>query len=184
MSWYAILELLHVSCAIVWVGGGLTLLIAAEVLRSKQGQSAVMPVVEIVALLGPPLFVPVSLLTVVLGAATAWVGGDFSQLWVILGLAGFVATFLNGVLMIKPRAEKLAVLAAEKGKDSPDLVPFAANLLTIAHFDYVVLALVVADMVLKPTFGDVWELTAMAAILVIGALTTLSKATLRQAAPA
>ena len=184
MSWYALLELLHVACAIVWVGGGLTLLVAAEVLRRKQGPAAVMPVVEIVALLGPPLFVPVSALTVVFGAAAAWIGGDFPQLWVILGLAGFAATFLNGLLMIKPRAEKLAVLAAEKGRESPDLVPFAENLLTIAHFDYVVLALVVADMVLKPAVGNVWELAAMAALLVIGALMTLSKAMLRQPAAA
>ncbi len=182
MSGYAILELLHVACAIIWVGGGLTLLIAAEVSRRKQGPGAATPVIEIIALLGPPLFVPVSALTVVFGAATAWIGGDLSQLWVILGLAGFVATFVNGLLMIKPRAEKLSVLVAEKGKDNPDLVPFAENLLMIARFDYVVLVLVVADMVLKPTYSDVWELATMAAVLVIGALMTLSRVLLRQPA--
>ncbi len=183
MSWYTILELLHVACAIIWVGGGFTLLFAAAVLRRKQGSAGVMPVVEIVALLGPPLFVPVSLLTVVFGAAAAWIGGGFSHLWIILGLAGFAATFLNGLLMIKPRAEKLAVLAAEKGRDSPDLVPLAENLLTIARFDYVVLALVVADMVLKPAVGNVWELATMALILVVGAFVTLSGAMRRQLAP-
>ncbi len=182
MSWYTILELLHVACAIIWVGGGFTLLIAAEIVRRKRGPGAVMPVVEIVALLGPPLFVPISALTVVFGAATAWIGGEFTQLWVILGLAGFAATFLNGLLMIKPRAEKLSAMVAEKGKDSPDLVPFAENLLTIARLDYVVLALVVADMILKPTSGDLWELGAMAAILLIGALITLPKAIRRQPA--
>ncbi len=184
MDWYGILELVHAACAIVWVGGGLTLVLAAEIARRKQGPSAVMSVVEIVALLGPPLFVPVSALTVVFGAATAWYGGEFSQLWAIVGLAGFAATFLNGMLMIKPRAEKLAAIAAGKGKDSPDLVPFAENLLMIARFDHLVLALVVADMVLKPTSGDVWQLTAMAVILLVGAAMILLAATRQQPAAA
>lgn len=173
MNGYALLELFHVFFAIVWVGGGFTLLFAVEIARRKQGPRGTMAVVDIVALLGPSLFVPASLLTVVFGVATAWIGKDFSQLWVILGLVGFAATFLNGVLLIKPRAEKLSAMGGDMGQDSPALLPFADNLLTIVRFDYVILTLVVADMVLKPTPGDVWELAAMVALLVIGAVFTL-----------
>ncbi len=184
MSGYALVELLHVFFAIVWVGGGFTLLFAAEVARRKQGSRGTMAVVDIVALLGPSLFVPVSLLTVVFGVATAWLGGLFSQVWVVLGLVGFAATFLNGLLLIKPRAAKLSAMGAEKGKDDPELVPFADNLLMIVRFDYVILALVVADMVLKPTSGDAWELAAMAALLVVGAASTLVRRMGRQPAAA
>lgn len=174
MSWYAILELLHVACAIIWVGGGLTLMVAAEIQRRKRGPAAMIPVIEIVALLGPPLFVPVSALTVVFGAATAWMGGVFPHLWVMLGLAGFAATALNGLLMIKPRAERLSAMVAEKGPGDPDLVPLIENLLAIARLDYVLLALVVADMVLQPAINDLLELATMGAILVIGASISLS----------
>ncbi|MDA3912761.1 hypothetical protein [Oleiagrimonas sp.] len=173
MNGYALIELLHVFFAIVWVGGGFTLLYAAEIARRKHGSSGVMAVVDIVALLGPPLFVPFSLLTVMFGAAAAWIGGEFSLLWVNLGLVGFAATFLNGILLIKPRAEKLSAMGAEMGKDHPGLVPLAENLLTIARFDYVILLLVVADMVLKPLPGNTWELATMDALLVIGMAFTL-----------
>lgn len=184
MNGYALVELLHVLFAIVWVGGGFTLLYAAGIARRKHGSGGVMAVVDIVALLGPPLFVPVSLLTVIFGAATAWVGGEFSLLWVNLGLVGFAATFLNGIVLIKPRAEKLSAMGAQMGKEHPELVPFADNLLTIARFDYVILLLVVADMVLKPLPGNTWELTGMAILLVIGMAFTLLPGIKRQPATA
>ena len=173
MSSYVLFKLLHVTCAIIWVGGGFTLLYAAEVARRKRGPFGVMPVVDIVALLGPSMFVPMSLLTVLFGVTTAWIGGEFHQLWVILGLVGFVATFLNGILLIKPRAEELAAMVEEKGKENPELLPYADKLLMIARFDYVMLLLVVAVMVLNPAPDNVWELSVLAALLVIGTAVTL-----------
>ncbi len=50
----------HVQPAPPSGGGRFTLLSRTDVLRRKQRPAAVMPVVKIVALLGPPLFVPVS----------------------------------------------------------------------------------------------------------------------------
>lgn len=125
-------------------------------MRRNRGPQAMMAVVDAVALLGPPLFVPISALTVVFGVIAAGLGQSFSELWVILGLVGFAATFLNGLLLIKPRAEKLSALIAKEGPESPVLIPFAENLIMIARFDYVMLALVVVDMGLKPSYGDVW----------------------------
>lgn len=173
MSSYVVFKLLHVFCAIIWVGGGFTLLYAAGVARRKRGPFGVMPVVDIVALLGPPLFVPIALLTVVFGVTTALLGSEFNQLWVILGLAGFVATFLNGILLIKPRAEELAAMAEENGPQNRELLPYADRLLMIARFDYVMLLLVVAVMVLKPGPGNLLELSVLAALLVIGTALTL-----------
>ncbi len=169
MDLFGIFVLLHIVCVVVWVGGGFTLLVAAETMRINRGTHGMMAVIDAVALLGPRLFVPVSALTVVFGALAAWFGPGFSELWVILGLVGFAATFLNGLLLIKPRAEKMAAMIAKEGENSPSLIPVAANLIMIARFDYVMLALVIVDMVLKPTTDDIWGLTAMAAVLVIGA---------------
>ena len=131
MNAYALFELLHVLCAIVWVGGGFTLLYAAGGARRKRGPSGVMPVVDLVARPGPPLFVPIALLTVVSGVAGAWIGGRLHPLWGMLGLVGFVATFLNGLLLIKPRAEALASMAEAQGADHPARLPHADKLLVI-----------------------------------------------------
>ena len=39
----------------------------------------------------------------------------FDQLWVLLGLAGFAATFLTGLLVIKPESERIAADLARDG---------------------------------------------------------------------
>lgn len=139
-------------------------MVAAETMLRKRGASGMMAIIDVVALLGPPLFVPISALTVGFGAITVWIGSALSELWVILGLVGFAATFLNGVLRIKPRADRLSAMIAKHGADSPALIPLAEDLLMILRIDYVVLALVVADMVLKPALTDTGDLIAMAAV--------------------
>ena len=176
MDWFSLFKLLHVICAVIWVGGGFTLLVAAEIMRRKRGSRGMMAVVDAVALLGPPLFVPVSALTIVFGVFTAWFGVGFAELWVLLGTLCFLATFLDGLLMIKPRAEKMSAVIAAEGPDSPRLLPAADTLLKIARFDYVMLALVIVDMVVKPSPGNVWLLAAMGVVLVVGAFLALGSA--------
>jgi hypothetical protein len=56
------------------------------------------------AALGNVLFMPASLATLVSGLAMAWFWVGFSDLWVVIGLAGAAATFLTGVLLIKAAA--------------------------------------------------------------------------------
>ena len=42
----------------------------------------------------------------------------FDQLWVLLGLAGFAATFLTGLLVIKPHSERIAADLDRDGDDA------------------------------------------------------------------
>lgn len=176
MDLFSLFVLLHVICAILWVGGGFVLIYAYEVMARKRGPKPAMGVVEVVAMLGPTFFVPVSVLTLVFGAAAAWFGPGFSQLWVILGLLGFAATFLTGLLLIKPRAEALSAMAARMGETDPTVTASAATLLTIVRFDYVVLFVVIATMVLKPSGSDILLLLVMLAILALGAYLTIYRA--------
>jgi MFS family permease len=115
------------------------------------------------------LFIPASLGAFVTGLLLVLDGPwSWDQLWIVLGLAGFAATFLTGLLVIKPRSEKLAAIVERDGGLSPEALVGARQLLIIGRSDYVVLFLVVADMVLKPTKDDVGTLVAMAAILAAG----------------
>lgn len=173
-------KFLHIVAAIIWIGGGFALLVAVEVVAKKRGAGQSMAIVDAVALLGPGFFVPVSLLTVIFGALAAWFGPGFSTLWVNLGFVGFAATFLNGLLLIKPRAEAIAALAEKEGPNSPKLIAPSRTLVTIARFDYVMLFLVVADMVYKPSLSDVWVLVAMAVVLVAGAIWVFSSVSRQQ----
>lgn len=183
MDWYALFKFLHVLSAVLWVGGGFMLLLAAEVRKARRGVEAAMPIVDATAMLGLPFFVPISLATLVFGAIATWFGPGFTELWVILGLAGFAATFLNGLLMIKPRADAMAAILESEGPDSPRLIPIAMELSVISRFDYVMLFLVIADMTLKPVTDSLVLLAVMAAVLAAGAALTLGRVgAVRQAA--
>ncbi|MDP5084372.1 MAG: DUF2269 family protein [Yoonia sp.] len=175
MTSYDIAVTIHIVCVILWVGGGITLLLGAELARRRRGASGVLPIVDTVALLGPTFFVPLSLLTLLSGVAAAWVGPGFSHLWVLLGLIGFAATFLTGFVVIKPRAEEISVLMADADTQPAVLLQKSVDLMTIARFDYVVLVLVVLVMALKPTASDVAALTGLAVFAVLGAMMTLAK---------
>ena len=62
------------------------------------------------------VFIPVSLIVVVAGILLVIEGPwAFDQLWVLLGLAGFAATFLTGLLVIKPDSERIAADLARDG---------------------------------------------------------------------
>ncbi len=165
----------HLISVILWVGGGLALVLGAEMARRKRGAASVLPVVDVVALLGPVYFVPVSLVTLLSGVAAAWVGPGFGHLWINLGLAGFAMTFLTGMVLIKPRAEEIAALMSDETTQQATLVRKSLDLVTIARFDYVILSLVVLDMALKPTANDVALLAGFAVVAVVGAMLTLVK---------
>ncbi len=124
------------------------------------------------------LFIPASLTTAIFGIALviesdAW---SFDYLWIVLGLVGFAATFVTGLFMIKPTSERIgAAMEREGGRLTPTLRTDIRKLIVMARLDYVVLFLVIADMVLKPTGDDAGLLIGMAVILVAGIAYILSR---------
>ena len=117
------------------------------------------------------LFVPASLVTVVFGIALviesdAW---TFSYLWIVLGLIGYAATFVTGFFFLRPASERIAAdMEREGGRLTPELRVRIRKLIVMARVDYLTFAIVVLDMVVKPTGDDAGVLIAMAAILTAG----------------
>jgi uncharacterized membrane protein len=116
------------------------------------------------------LFIPASLTVVVAGVLLTIDGPwEWDQLWIVLGLCGYAATFLTGLTVIRPRAERIAAMIdRDGGALTPVSLADARRLLALGRIDYVVLFLVIADMAIKPTGDDVGLLIAMAAILAAG----------------
>jgi uncharacterized membrane protein len=167
MDLYSILKLLHVIAALAWVGGGLTMLAQAIFAVRDKGEAETIRSIEAQGALAKRWFIPASLLTVIFGVALAFVGGLWDQLWIILGLIGFAATFITGIAVFEPTAKSMNVLMSEGRED--EAVMLGRRMLRIAKFDYTVMMLVIADMVLKPTWTDYPLLAVMAAVLIAGA---------------
>lgn len=165
MDWYTIFKFLHVSSSVIWIGGGLAMvLLGARAERSKNDTELV-GVVRQVAWAGDHIFIPASIATLIFGVITAWLGSLWSSLWVNLGFVGIVSTIALGVLVLTPRAKKVN---AESGV-TPVAVSVSREILTIAKFDMTVLFVVIADMVLKPELSDWGWLVAFAVVIVAAA---------------
>ena len=168
MSWYELLKLLHIVAAIIWLGSGLFLQVLAVRAERANDAEGLRRAASDSAALSDKLFIPASLATLIFGILLVIDGPwSLSYLWIVLGLVGYLATFVTGVLVMKPGSENVAAIMEREGM-SPDAETAIRKLLTKARVDTVVLYLVVAVMVLKPTGEDVGILVAMGAIVVAG----------------
>lgn len=169
MTRYEIFLFLHISAAIIWIGSGFLLNVQGARADRRRDHEGIRRVLDDAGSLANVVFIPASLAALVTGLVLVFDGPwSFDQLWIVLGLAGFAATFVTGLFVLKPRSEQLAAVVERDGGLSPEALVRARQLMILARSDYVVLFLVVADMVLKPTTDDVGTLVAMAAILVAG----------------
>jgi uncharacterized membrane protein len=167
MDWYLITKFLHVVFAIIWLGGALVMVILGTAAARARNDEQLVSVVRQVAWCADRVYVPASIMTLIFGLLTTWLGGLWSELWVILGLAGIVATIFLGIVVLSPRAKKVESEHVAGGA-TPQAIATSREIVTIARFDMVLLFTVVADMVLKPTPAD-WVTLVVMALVILGA---------------
>jgi uncharacterized membrane protein len=171
MTLYELLLFIHIGASIIWIGAGFLSLLLATTYDRESDEVAIKRFLHDQEWLAMRLFIPASLVVVIFGIALviesdAW---SFDQLWIVLGLIGYAATFVTGLFFIKPASERIAgEMESQGGRLSPRLRADIRKLIVTARVDYVTFALVVFDMVAKPTGDDVGVLVAMAVILGAG----------------
>ena len=171
MDLYSVFKLLHVISAIAWVGGGMTLLANSIIGIAAKGEMETLRTLDVMNGLAKRWFIPASILTLLFGAITATFGGVWTDAWVLLGLAGFASTFITGIAVFEPLGKQIAdFVAAEKVDDA---LAKGRIILRVAKFDYTVMLVVVADMVLKPVWTDFFVLGMFGVILAGGAFVFL-----------
>jgi uncharacterized membrane protein len=150
-SWYFAFKTVHVIAAVVWVGGGVLLVLLGIVAERKSDPGELATVARQAAWVGQRVFAPVGLVVLLMGIAmmvnTNWGWGKF---WVTIGLLGYAATFINGIAVLGPMAKRAETLITEKGADDPASVACVQKLLLLARVDMAVLLIVIVDMVTKP----------------------------------
>ncbi|MER8649376.1 hypothetical protein [Mesorhizobium sp. M0674] len=175
MDWYSLFKFLHVMAAILWLGGGFAMLLVSILADRAGDDETLMVMLRTTDKLGLRLFVPASIAT--LGF---WSGADFAMDRLLRPLGRHRPLRLRrrvstGILVLKPSFEKLAAMLAADGM-TPAAIAFGRRMIRIVKFDFVIMIVVVADMVLKPTAHDIATLGAMAVVVVGGASLTFASA--------
>jgi uncharacterized membrane protein len=150
-DWYALFKAGHVLFAVIWVGGGASIMIHAIRAQSADDPEDFVTIAKQAAFMGEKVFAPVGLVTFLLGIAmminTSWGWGHF---WIIAGLIGYASTFIIGVAILSPLAKKIDQSAEKNGATHPETIALIERIMLIGRFDVAVLMLVVLDMVTKP----------------------------------
>ncbi len=160
MDCYSIAKFLHVACAVLWLGGGFGLMLAAVVADRARNRDDFLSAVRLTTILAPRIFIPGSLIVLALGLAMMWLGGWRWDAWIVIGLAGFVAASAIGGGKLGPAAAATGRLAAE-GRFA-EAVATGRAMLRFAKVEYVIQAVIVFVMVAKPGWSDHAVLSALA----------------------
>jgi len=141
------LHFVHVLSAMVWVGGGLTLSIVGWRARSSANPAAIADFGKTLPFVGLRVLMPSVVLVLVTGgwmvlAGSAW---NFSQFWVVFGLALFVVAFLVGAVYLSRVGIQL-----DRASTGADLAGLLNRWLVGYGIVLAVLAVAVWDMVFKP----------------------------------
>jgi hypothetical protein len=104
-----------------------------------------------VGFIGQRIFAPVSGLLFLVGVLMTLDRWSFKDLWIALGVVGFLYAVVTGATIIGPLSEKTGKMIAERGGDDPQVGANTRKLLRLGRVELVVMFLVIAAMTMKPT---------------------------------
>lgn len=145
------LLLVHVLTAVVWLGGGVVLvLIGHRTLRRGDASSITGYIAD--SELAGGLFGISSALVLASGVwlvieVNAW---EFDQPWILVSLVITAILFVIGAAYHAPRVKRRLALAKSKGGAAPEVVTNVSNWLRLSVVELLVMACVVWLMIDKP----------------------------------
>ena len=151
MTLYELLLFVHISAAIVWIGGA-AMHVALVLLARRAGERAQqLAFLHYDDLLGLRLYLPATLVVLAAGIGLVLEGGwDWGQTWIVLGLILFALAFLFGVAYFLPQGKKLHEAIAAHGPDAAEVTAAMQRIYLGAWVDLTILFAAVFVMTVKP----------------------------------
>jgi uncharacterized membrane protein len=171
MDLTSLLKFAHVLAAVLWVGGGFTVIIAGVILAGRSTAETQLAVVRAITLLAPRLFVPASVFTLASGVALLFLAGWGWQPFTVLGLAGVIFTAGFGATVLGPSCERALKLSETHGAEAA--IPALRRVQRLAVIDYAVQFAIVFLMVVKPGWQDFAVFTGLAVVIALATLAAL-----------
>jgi uncharacterized membrane protein len=171
MDLSSLLKFVHISAAVLWVGGGFAVILAALLLQRRGAAETQVALIRATTLLAPRLFIPASIVTLVSGLALLFAAGWGWQPFTIFGLAGVIFTAAFGAIVLGPGCERAVRLADTQGAAAA--LPVLRRITRLATMDYAVQFAIVFLMVTKPGWQDKAILGGLAAVIALAVLAAI-----------
>jgi uncharacterized membrane protein len=151
---YEVYKALHVTFAVIWVGGGVGLTIIGLLALRENDPKDIPVIVKYAEQLGMKVFTPSGLIVVAMGVVLTqkadWGWGTF---WIDFALAVWALSFVIGAGVLGPTAKKMhQAFEASGGETTAEIAALQNRIVSIARIDSVLLLLIVIDMTAKPAF--------------------------------
>jgi hypothetical protein len=166
MQFYQLFMFLHIACVIVWLGCGVALFVLGSAAILRKDRTAIVSVAHRDVATFGRVFGPAALGALLCGLAMTWIAWDFHELWILIGLAGFAVSAVYSATALRQSGDRLSSAVRKYGAESTLAFAEAQRLLILGRFDAILLTVIVADMVFKPSPQSVLTLFLMAAALV------------------
>ena len=151
MTLYDLLLFVHVSAAIVWIGGAAMHVALVMLARGAGERGHQLALLRYDDLLGVRLYVPAALAVLAAGIGLVLEGGwDWGQTWIVLGLVIFALAFLFGLVFFLPQGKKLHQAIAAHGPDATEVSAVMQRIFAGAWIDLALLFAAVFVMTVKP----------------------------------
>jgi uncharacterized membrane protein len=159
---YEFLLFVHVSGAIIWLGGGFLFQVYGSAVRAGGDVKEIAQFAGRAGHLSERVFVPTALLVVLAGIGLMLDGNwDWGQLWIVFALVTYACSFAVGLFYLGPTAKKLPKV----GPETPEGQELIRRIFTVLRIDLVFLFAIVFAMTVKPTSDDGWTIVIAAAVL-------------------
>jgi uncharacterized membrane protein len=149
---FAVYKALHVTFAVVWVGGDVTLTVLGIVFERKRDHETLAALGKMGAWIGVKIYTPALFAVLVFGIAMIEKGNlGWHVFWIDFGLVGWTIAACVGVLFVGPELGRIDHAAQHFGPNSIEVQKRVARLFAVFRFDTALLVLIVVVMAAKPT---------------------------------
>jgi uncharacterized membrane protein len=165
VTWYEFLLFVHISGAIIWIGGAFLFQVYGLIELRTGETAAIARFAGNAGRIGERLFTPTSLVVVLAGILLMIDGSwPWGRLWVVFALVAFAGSFLMGAGVLAPTAKRIEAV----GPETPEGQRLIRKVFSLLRVDLMFMFAIVFAMVVKPTRDDVWAIVIVAAILLAG----------------
>jgi uncharacterized membrane protein len=142
---------LHLVCAVLWVGGGVSLHVLGRWVAKSGDDEALLAFNRNALKLSARFYAPLAIVLLVAGILLVnEVGYEYSELWISLAMLAWVLSLVLGVAFYPREGRRIEAAVADGGPSAAGVRRGINRVLTVNAIEVTILLAVVVDMAVKP----------------------------------